>query len=143
MPRTDADAVKLVLLDDYGPKEDGTEPSLTPFINAANLVITRVAACSTAKGDPHTSDELAVLETWLAAHFYGQSDQPYSSRSTSGASGNFQGQTAMALDSTKYGQTAAGMDHSGCLRAHFEKRTAHMDWLGVGHDEQLEYEEWN
>lgn len=143
MARTDADAVKLVLLDDYGPKEDGTEPSLTPFITAASLIIDRVATCSTAKGDPHSVAELLVLETWLAAHLYGQADQPYSSRSTSGASGQFQGQTGMSLDSTKYGQTAAGMDHSGCLRAHFEKRTARMDWLGVGQDEQLNYDEWN
>lgn len=115
MARTDADLVKGVLLDNYGPKEDGTEPSLTPFISAANLLVTRVAACATARGLTLSTDELTAIETWLAAHYYAVSDRTMSSQSNLGASGSFDGQTSMALDATLFGQHAKVLDHSGCL----------------------------
>lgn len=139
MARTSAAAVKLLLMDDYGPREDGSLPDLAPFIDTASLLVDRVATCATAKGKTLSTTELELVERWLAAHCYAMADQPYSSRSTQGASGSFQGQTGMALDGTKYGQTAQMVDVSGCLAALGKRQAASMAWLGKVPSEQIDY----
>ena len=138
MARTTAAAVKLVMAPgkDY---DTNRSPDLTPFIDTASAVVDRVAACATAKGITLSSTELELIERWLSAHFHCVSDKPYSTRSTQGASGGFHGQTAMALDATLYGQTAKGIDYSGCLAAIFAKQKARMKWLGKPPSEQVDY----
>jgi hypothetical protein len=141
--RTTSAAVKDVLRlgslgGDY---DDANEPSLTPYITAANLIVTRVNTCATARGRTLSAAELAEIETWLAAHFYVQSDQTYASKSTGGASASFHGQTGMYLESSRYGQTAVSLDYSGCLSALGNRRTAAGYWLGRRPSEQTDYSE--
>jgi hypothetical protein len=135
MARTDATQVQAILLDNY---DSANSPSLTAFINAASRIVDRIVACATTKGLSHTSDELIDIETWLAAHLYAQSDQTYASKSTSGASASFHGQTGMALDSTKFGQTAKLLDHTGCINS-VGKSIPRLDWLGLAPSEQTDY----
>jgi hypothetical protein len=141
MPRTDAELVKDVLRlgSEGGDYDDRNNPTLTPYITAANLLVTRVLTCATAKGVPLTDDEALVLETWLAAHGYALSDQPYAEKSTQRSKGVFQGRTGMRLEATKYGQMALDLDPSGCLAAVTKKQTVGMSWLGRTPTEQTDY----
>lgn len=139
MPRTDATKVQDLLGGDY---ESGR--SLTRFISWANLVVNKVASCAIAKGDAQADEVLEEMETWLAAHAYQQSDQGYASSSTEGSSASFQGQTGMRIESTKYGQSALGLDFSGCLQrinAGPSKSAAGMVWLGKNPPSQVDYEQ--
>ena len=140
MPRTTSSEVQGVLLADYN---SNTSPDLTPFITIANLMVTRVATCAATKGKTLSTDELLMLETLLAAHAYQQSDQGYTSRSTGGASGSFQGQTGMYLEGSKYGQLALNLDYSGCLAAISKRQTAGGSWLGTTDTAAQTYDERN
>lgn len=139
--RTSEKMVKDVLMSDYGPKSDGTNPTLSPFIATAAVMVTRVATCAAAKDMTLTSEELRLIETWLAAHFYVMSDQVAASRSEAGASASHQGQTGMYLEASKYGQTALTMDYSGCLAALSKHRRATAAWLGLPPSEQTPIEQ--
>lgn len=148
MARTTAGAVQSILGDHYGPKEDGSLPSLTPFIDTATVMVSRVATCATEKGIALSSAELELIERWLAAHFYEHSDQMTSRDETGEALAVFQGKTGMYLESTKYGQTALLIDYSGCLAGiqpatddSTGRRVLTVDWLGRPPSEQTEYSE--
>lgn len=136
MARTTDTLVKGVLLLDYDSRR---LHSLTPFIEAANLIVSRVATCATRKEMTLSSDELEMIERWLAAHMYVQSDQTFASKSTSGASGSHHGQTGMGLENSKYGQTAKMLDPSGCLAALDKQQVAGAHWLGKPPSEQTPY----
>lgn len=141
MARTSAAAVKAILLPgkDY---DNDQAADLTPFIDTASAMVDDVVACISAKGGMAlTAARLELIERWLAAHYFKVSDKPYSSRSTEGASGGFDGQTAMYLESTLYGQTALRLDSSGCLDAAGGKevKTAGAAWLGRPPSEQTDY----
>lgn len=141
MSRTNEAAVKGILLSDYGPDKDGNEPSLEPFIDTAASMVDDLVECATAKGKTLSAGKLELIERWLAAHFYVQSDQTYASKSTEGASASFHGQTAMYLESSRYGQTAMRLDTSGCLdgRGGSERKVAGGFWLGKRRSEQIPY----
>ena len=112
MSRTTVTNVRAILGEQY----DGTA-DLQPFIDtAAVLVDQAVAADSDSLLGTSTQER---IECYLAAHFYEHADQMMSSKSTGGASGQFQGQTQMVLTGTKYGQTACLLDCTGYL----EKRS--------------------
>lgn len=141
---TTSDAVKGLLLSDYGRTTDGTLPDLSPFIATASAVVARVSACATRKAATLSADELSMMEAWLAAHFYKQSDQAVTSESTEGASASYQGQTGMGLEGTKYGQTALSLDFTGCLAAVAKGgRRVGISWLGKTEAEQLTYRQRN
>lgn len=129
-------AVRGILGGDY----DGTR-NLIPFIETANILTTRIAACAEEKEQPLTTAELEMIERWLACHFYGQSDKPLGSKSTGGASGSYHGQTGMHLESTMYGQTAVVLDPSGCLAdiSQGQAASAQGFWLGKRPSEQTDY----
>lgn len=135
MARTNQNAVIAVLQADY---DSANAPSLTPYIQTANVIVSRVNAYAVRKEITISSEELELIERWLAAHYYQQSDRGYSSRSTADASGAFQGQTGMRLESTMYGQTALTLDPSGCL-ADLGKRQPKAIWLGKTPSEQIDY----
>ena len=135
--RTTKAAVQGVLLQDYSQEHD-----LQAFIDTAAVIIDRVATCATDRDHTLSAAELEIIERWLAAHFYATSDRPYQNKSTSGASGGFQGQTGMYLEATYYGQTASSLDSSGCLAsiaAGDERKTARGFWGGLPPSEQTAY----
>jgi hypothetical protein len=129
MPRTNDDLVKGVLLGDY---DAINSPSLTPFISIANKFISNYATYVSSTGGSIADDVLTDMETWVAAHAYVSVDQTYSSKSTGGSSGSFQGQTGMFLKGSKYGQMACLLDDYGYL-SDFENMGAPptFDWAGT------------
>jgi hypothetical protein len=138
--RTTADLVKKVLGDDYGPRANGSYPSLDPFILTANLITSRVVTCARNKGEPLDSTTAELLERILSAHYYTKNDRIYSSRSTSGASGSF---VLGREEPEPYKAWALDIDPSGCLSAIFKSARASIAWLGKTTNEALTYEERN
>ncbi len=145
MARTTETAVKGVLRlgSEGGDYDDANNPSLTPYIESASLIVTRLATRAADKGVTLSTTEKEMIERWLAAHSYCMSDQTYASRSTSKASASFHGQTGMGLDATKYGQHAKMLDPSGCLTALASGKRAGGFWLGKTDSEKLDYEQRN
>lgn len=142
--RTDADAVKAILLRDYDTRNN---PGLTPYLTAANLLVNRLATYAIENETILTDEELTVIEAWLAAHFYKHGpDQAFASKATEGASASFQGQTGMGLKGTKYGQTAIDLDYSGFLLSIANGSgtvTASGVWLGTPYRDQTSWSERN
>lgn len=142
MARTTSEKVKALLTPgrDY---DIINNPSLQPFIDSASSIVDDVLACATRKGKTMTSAKLELIERWLTAHLYQMSDEGYTSRSTLSASGAFQGQTAMYLEATMYGQMAVTLDSSGCLVAiaKGERPTARAFWGGKRPSEQTDYDQ--
>jgi hypothetical protein len=60
MARTTEAAVKLIIK-----VNETATPSLTPFIDAANMLVTKLCT-----SDDLDDDQLEIIERWLAAHFY-------------------------------------------------------------------------
>jgi hypothetical protein len=137
MARTTAKLVQGILRGDY----DG-ESDLTPSISSATVVVTRVAACATAKGEPLTNEELELIERWLAAHYYGSTasnDRPVQQQETEKAKGVFQGRTDKGIESTYYGQQALTLDPSGCLASITKRAKARLAWAGLNPTDQTSY----
>jgi hypothetical protein len=111
-PRTDAELVRGILLNDY---DSEVNPDLSPFINEATMLVDDLALRAIGLGVAVTDGRLQAIESNLAAHFYGMSDRPYTSRSTAGGSGSFDGKTDKGLDATLYGQKAKILDPTGFL----------------------------
>lgn len=138
--RTNASAVEAILLDQYD--RDG-RPDLDPFISTATALADWVEG-EDADGDL-TVTLLERIEAFLAAHFYAHANQLLQSKSTGGASGAFQGQTAMWLNSTQYGQTAMVLDVTGRLAGQVKamadgaRPKAGVTWLGRPPSEQTDY----
>lgn len=138
--RTSINAVKAVFRSTVeGTDYDGTT-DLTPFIETASSIVDDVATCATLKGRPLTDTKLELIERWLSAWAYCMSDRPYSSRSTGGASGSFQGQTAMHFDANYYGQMAISLDSSGCLYSMGKGMEVGITHLGKVPSERIPYE---
>lgn len=131
--RTNPTKVKDVLVagKNYSAAAEG---SLTPCIEAANALTDEVYSCAVSKGVSLSTTLLEKIETYLACHFYGHSDQFLQARSTEGASGTFQGKTDLGLNGSQYGQTAMTLDISGCLRAFNAGGRVQLLWLGTEYD---------
>lgn len=134
--RTDEDKVRAVV-------DNSSDIDVTPFIRAANRLVNKIDTNDT--DSLLDEDDLTEIETWLAAHFYAHRDQLLQSKSTSGASGNFQGQTAMFFTSTLYGQTALLLDVTGYLsslmqQAQNGRKKIQMIWLGSTEAEADSYD---
>ena len=136
MARTTTLLVQGILVGDYDGSTD-----LTPYIDTASLFVDEVEECAINKGRPLSAAKLEMIERWLAAHFYGQSDKPLTQKSTQDASATFAGQTGMYLESTLYGQTASRLDPSGCLQAIAgnERKVASLFWAGKPPSTQTDY----
>lgn len=120
---TEAD-VQSILGGNY---DTANSPSLTGFIAAASSLVDRI---STAYPGTLSTADLTIIECWLAAHFYGHSDQFYKSKNTQSAGATFQGETKMGLSSTQYGQTAIMLDTTRYLAALDKGGIVGGIWLG-------------
>ncbi len=137
--RTTSGAVAGILKPggDFDVEADSAD--LNPFIATANAIANRVATCAAAKSHALSASELELIERWLAAHCWVQSDQVWASKSTGGASASFQGQTMMRLENSKYGQMALLLDTSGCLEQITKRQVASGFWLGKAPSAQTDY----
>lgn len=136
MPRTNAKAVTNIV-------KVNADISVLPFIKTAAALTDWLATADTAQDGELTSDLLREIETYLAAHFYSHRDQLYQSKGTGRANASFQGQTAMKLESTQYGQTAMVLDITGLLAARNAgpKNRVQVVWLGKPKSQQTRYDQ--
>jgi len=112
--------------------------NIAPFIEAATVLMSRVQTCATDRNHTLTADEIRVITTYLAAHFYAIRDPQYASVRTERAAAKFQGKTAMGLKYTPWGQVAVDMDVSGCLKE-LDGPKARLQWLGKAPSDQTDY----
>jgi len=103
MARTTSELVKGII-------ETDDDVSLTPFINAANVLVTE--ACGTSG---YTDDHIQQIETWLAAHFYCSRDPRVSYEVTGALASTFQYKNGLFLANSSYGQMALTLDVKGGL----------------------------
>jgi hypothetical protein len=129
MSRTTAAAVQAII-------QTKSSISLTPFIEAANALVTE---CCTSTD--YTVADLEKIERWLSAHLYTNRDPRRSQDKVDVIGATYQGQTGLGFDSSFYGQTAMRLDYKGGLAALNERikkgrgRTVSMTWLGTEKEE--------
>ena len=105
MPRvTQAEVLEIIEVDD-----EITE--LTPFITAANLMVTQAFSGNTQIGEAL----LKEIERYLAAHFITLRDPRVTSESNEGISVSYAGSFGEGLKSSSYGQMALTLDFTGSL----------------------------
>lgn len=139
--RTTADLVKAVLLRDYDSRNN---PGLDVFILTASVLVDDLVTDD--ENGLVTDTRAELIERWLAAHYYKQSDQALASKSTDGSGGSYQGQTGKGLEGTKYGQTAISIDPTGYLAAIVSGAgTVEVGgiWLGKSASEATTWDERN
>lgn len=85
-----------------------TAEQVRPFLETANTMVTNACA-----GYDHTTDELRLLEMWLAAHFVAVRDPRASEQTLGDATVKFEGQSGLNLNSTRYGQQVLILDRFG------------------------------
>ncbi len=140
MARTTPSLVKGILLRDYDTR---LNPDLQPFIDYANLLVTRVNTVATENGYTLGTDLLEMLERYLAAHSYCMSDQTFAVKKTLSSSATMHGKTGMKLEATKYGQQALTLDYSGSLDEMNSSGKIEFTWLGKREQEQSTYDDRN
>jgi hypothetical protein len=131
-PRTTNAAVQAVLLKDY---DLVRQWPLDGFVASASSIVDRVntAALGKAIGPISLSPvELELIERWLAAGLYTQADRIFKSKSTEGASGDFQvDDSAELLTKNPYVMVAMANDYSNMLKAILLGRRAGGVWMGT------------
>jgi hypothetical protein len=123
MPRTSAALVAGII--EVDPSID-----LTPFIVAANELVTEVCGAS-----GYTEERLELIERWLAAHFYAQRDARAQSEKAGSVGADYQSKVDLYLANTHYGQQAMLLDTKGGLaslnrQAALGAMQAKVHWLG-------------
>lgn len=129
--RTSERAVAEILGENY----DGCS-KLRPYMSSANVMVTRMNTCATARGYTLTTEELELIERWLSAHFYTKMDPVYTSKSTLSASGSF-----MRGELEPYKDAAMALDPSGCLKGQLDQKIARGFWAGKVPSEQIPYDQ--
>lgn len=136
MARTSSALVKGLLLRDYDSRNN---PSLTPFIETASLIVDQVSACAARKGLTVSDAFLEMMERWLAAHYYTKNNPTYSSKSNDGRSASFIRDPKVP---EPYKAGAMEMDYTGCLTAVLNGgQKASMTWLGKRPTEAVPFDE--
>jgi len=133
--------IRATIYDVQAVLETDSDIDLYPYIKVASVLTDKVEECATDRSAALNDEQLHDIETYLAAHLYALRDPQYSSKSTQSASASFQGQTAMKLDYTPFGQMAQVLDTSGCLSAYNVGARARAVWLGKPPSEQTDYED--
>lgn len=130
MARTDSIAVGLII-------EVDDSISLTPFIEAANALVTQ--HCT---NTDFTAAQLELIERWLAAWAYALRDKRATSDNARGVGQNYQHVEALGFDANEYGQVAMRLDWSGALASLNNankkglRRSVGVSWVGKSLDEQ-------
>ena len=86
--------------------------TLTPFIDAANMLVTQ---CCTDLTDDYTAAELIQIETWLSAHFYTVKDMRAEMERAGSVQEKLQSKVDLGFSTSHYGQHAMLLDYHGGL----------------------------
>jgi len=92
--------------------ENSQSITLTPFIDAANILVTQ---CCTDLTDDYTADQLEKIETWMAAHIFTIRDMRAEYERAGSVSEKFQSKVDLGFDTSHYGQMAMRLDYQGGL----------------------------
>lgn len=136
MARTSTDSVIALIADNYDSEYSAV---MTAAVETAHALTNQLDARDTS-GKLSDAD-LELIERYLAAHFYGNTDQFFATKQTGPSGGSFQGGTTMNLGGTKYGQTAMVLDVTNWLSKRNAEvsegsvRSASVSWLGVPKEE--------
>jgi hypothetical protein len=111
---------------------------LESYIDVANELVTEIC------GDAGYEDSrLVKIETWLAAHFYTVYDPRSTQEGAGPVSASYEGQAAMHLNRTRYGQQVLILDTAGgfaALQAQAAAGTAKIRpvvfWAGLKRGEE-------
>jgi hypothetical protein len=87
---------------------------LTPFIQMANDIVTRVCGNS-GYTDGYVGSTMEMIERWLSAHFYTVFDNQLAAAKAGTASVAFQYKVDYGFKSSMYGQQAMRLDTAGGL----------------------------
>jgi hypothetical protein len=90
------------------------EEDLTIYIMSAHVLVWN-SIVANGCGANYSSDHLALIEAWLAAHFYLIQSGIVNSESAGGASESYTIQQDTFLMNTMFGQQAMLLDTNGCL----------------------------
>lgn len=105
MARVTAEELKEII------ETDKADTILDTFIVGANLLVTEHLGGSTL-----TDAQLKEIERWLAAHLLASTlEKQPASEGADKANVTYQGQTALRLDFTSYGQMVQIMDTTGVM----------------------------
>lgn len=114
--RTTATEVKEIL------ETELDDDIVTAFIDAANELVTELLGTSSL-----SVTRLAMIEKWLSAHMVASTrEQQAKSENAGGAGITYQGETAMGLDATMYGQQVKMLDTTGTLAQKIGKARARI-----------------
>ena len=115
-----------------------TAVDLVPFIEAANVLTSRVSSKDT--DGVLDTEELHQIEKWLSAHFYETRDHELSEESNERASGKYVGVFDKGLERTRAGQNALLFDETGYLKRISQGVVrAQLNWLGKPPSTQVDY----
>jgi hypothetical protein len=131
MARTTATRVEGII-------EVDPDDTLTPFINSANRVVTRICEDT---DDAYTTDELEDIECWLAAHFYAVLRPAFVVESVDVMTTRIESKVDLGLSNTRWGIAAMAIDTFGNLanwnnemvnrKPTDGRRTPSLSWLGI------------
>lgn len=128
--RTTVALVLGVLGGNYG-SVNGITAELQPFIRRANATVNQVLLLNQKRKAmvallPDTND-LVIMETWVAAYYYTQNDPQQSNQSTAGASATF---VVDSLEANRFKAGAIQSDPSGALNILLNRKFAGTLALG-------------
>jgi hypothetical protein len=110
--------------------------SLTPFIAAANSIVTQACTNLPSSKTPYTDEQLQTIETWLSAHFYTVREGRAFEERAGTVSERKQSAVDLGFNTSHYGQMAMRLDWHGGLAALDKKalkgnfKTPTAAWLG-------------
>jgi hypothetical protein len=114
---------------------------LTPFISAANNLVTRFCTGSGSVSSEYSVDAIQEIETWLAAHMYTVFDPRAETEKAGSVAAKYQSKVDLGLSTSHYGQMAMTLDYQGGLSRLNQGiikgeagRTIGAAWLGTDYD---------
>jgi len=116
--------------------------SLTPFIEAASQIVTKV--CTNTGYD---ATDLELIERWLSAHFYAIRDPRYLVERAGSVLAEYQNKVDLGFDVTTYGQQAMRLAFYGELgRLNDQiktgkKQVISVSWVGKLRSEDIDMED--
>jgi len=112
------------------------DAAMLPFITIANELVTECCTGDAGPSTPYGDGRLALIECWLAAHFYTVRDPRAKSETAGPVSASYQSETDLGFDASHYGQNAMRLDtHGGLAELNFNskkgKATVGGFWAGT------------
>lgn len=110
--------------------------SLTPFIAAANSIVTQCCTGLASTLTAYTTEQLQTIETWLSAHFYTVREMRAERERAGSVEEKFQSKVDLGFNTSHYGQMATRLDWHGGLAALDKKalkgnfKIPSVAWLG-------------